>query len=84
VRTGAAVRNWASYGQAVQMPAGAPDWRRDLLADPQTSGGLLIAVAPEAAEAVLRQVTDAGFAAARVVGRMSAGAPQIRVMGGLG
>ena len=84
VRTGAAVRNWASYGAAVQMPSGAPDWRRDLLADPQTSGGLLIAVAPEAADAVLRQVTDAGFAAARVVGRMTAGAPQIRVVGGLG
>ena len=79
VRTGAAVRNWASYGAAVEMPVGAPDWRRDLLADPQTSGGLLIAVAPEAADAVLRRVLDAGFNAARVVGTMVAGAPMVTV-----
>ncbi|MHB8287614.1 MAG: selenide, water dikinase SelD, partial [Caulobacteraceae bacterium] len=38
VRTGAAVRNWASYGHEAQLPAGFPDWRRDLLCDPQTSG----------------------------------------------
>ena len=37
-------RNWASYGAAVG-PIG--DERRLLLADPQTSGGLLVAVAPE-------------------------------------
>jgi selenide,water dikinase len=82
VRTGAAVRNWASYGAAVQMPAGAPGWRRDLLADPQTSGGLLIAVAPDAADAVLRKVVAAGFSAARVVGRMTVGAPEVKVRDG--
>ena len=53
VRTGAAVRNWDSYGDAVILPAGFDSWRRDLLCDPQTSGGLLVACAPEAANAVL-------------------------------
>ena len=45
--TGASHRNWASYGEEVNLPDGFPDWRRLLLADPQTSGGLLVAVAPE-------------------------------------
>jgi len=80
VRTGAAVRNWASYGDAVRLPGDLADWRRDILADPQTSGGLLIAVDPGEASAVLAQVRDAGFPAARVVGRMDSGAPEIRVV----
>jgi selenide,water dikinase len=79
VRTGASTRNWASYGADVRLPADLPDWRRDLLTDPQTSGGLLIAVAPEAAEAVLSLVRARGFAFAAVVGGLSRGAPEIRV-----
>jgi len=49
------------------------NWRRDILVDPQTSGGLLIAVAPEVAEAVLALSKRRGFAGARRVGRMVAG-----------
>jgi selenide,water dikinase len=74
VRTGAAVRNWESYGASVRTPEGMEDWRRDILADPQTSGGLLIAVAPEAAEAVLALAKRQGFTGVRPVGRMVAGA----------
>jgi len=81
VRTGAAVRNWESYGTAVRLPAGFEDWRRDLLCDPQTSGGLLIAAAPEAAEAVLDLVRSRGFGASAVVGRLEAGAAGIVVTG---
>lgn len=71
--TGAAGRNWASYGAEVALPDGLPDWRRGLLCDPQTSGGLLVAAAPEAAGAVLDHVRAAGFAQAAVVGAMEAG-----------
>lgn len=39
-------RNFSSYGQHVDSPEG---FVRDLLCDPQTSGGLLIAIQPEAA-----------------------------------
>ncbi|TAD83856.1 MAG: selenide, water dikinase SelD [Bacteroidetes bacterium] len=42
-------RNWDSYGHHVQ---GVTDLTKAILADPQTSGGLLIAVAPEALAAV--------------------------------
>ena len=41
--TGASQRNWASYGDAVVLPPDLPEWRRHLLTDPQTSGGLLVA-----------------------------------------
>src|SRR5580704_10962399 len=52
--TGASVRNWASYGDSIVLPADLPDWRRHLLTDPQTSGGLLIACAPGRADALLK------------------------------
>jgi len=73
VRTGASGRNWASYGEAVTLPDGFANWRRDLLTDPQTSGGLLFAASPGAAPAVLATVRAAGFDRAAVVGRMVAG-----------
>jgi len=38
-------RNWASYGEHIGP---VTDEQRDILCDPQTSGGLLCAVAPEA------------------------------------
>jgi len=79
VRTGASVRNWVAYGGAVTLGADLPEWRRDLLTDPQTSGGLLIAVAPEAAESVMALVKDMGFASARRVGRVREGEPAVVV-----
>ena len=79
VRTGASTRNWASYGADVALPPGLADWRRDLLTDPQTSGGLLVAVAKADAPAVLALVRARGFAEAAVVGRLSAGPARIQV-----
>jgi selenide, water dikinase len=79
VRTGASARNWASYGAHVRTPEGLPDWRRDLLTDPQTSGGLLIAAATDAADAVLDLARARGFASSRIVGRVVEGEPGIVV-----
>jgi selenide, water dikinase len=79
VRTGASGRNWASYGASVQLAGGLPGWRRDLLTDPQTSGGLLIACAPAHADNVLELVRRRGFDRAAAVGRLLGGAPEIRV-----
>jgi selenide,water dikinase len=42
---GGTTRNWASYGNKVKL---STETQRLILADPQTSGGLLIAVAPDA------------------------------------
>jgi len=71
--TGASGRNWAGYGREVDLPADLPKWQRDFLTDPQTSGGLLVACAPEAVEAVLAEFRRDGFAAARRIGEMTAG-----------
>ena len=77
--TGASQRNWASYGHEVELPQGFADWRRALLTDPQTSGGLLVAVAPERAAAVLRTIREAGCLAARTIGRAQRGATGMRI-----
>ncbi|HRO11050.1 selenide, water dikinase SelD [Amaricoccus sp.] len=79
--TGASGRNWASYGQAVALPGGMPDWRRQILTDPQTSGGLLIACDPAQADDLLGEIRAAGFASARLIGRVEAGAAGVRVEG---
>jgi len=79
VVTGASGRNWASYGDSVILPADFPDWRRNLLTDPQTSGGLLIACAAERADTILQQIVAAGYPAARRIGRTEAGAPCVRI-----
>lgn len=73
VRTGASGRNWISYGDAVTLPIGFEDWRRDLLTDPQTSGGLLVSVPEAASEEVLAMIRTAGFDQAAVIGRVVPG-----------
>jgi selenide,water dikinase len=78
--TGASQRNWSSCAAAVELPADFPEWHRHLLTDPQTSGGLLVAVARSRAGSVLEQVRAAGHPAAAVIGRMAAGAPGISVV----
>ena len=80
--TGASRRNWAAYGAEVALPDGLPDWQRAILTDPQTSGGLLAAVAPEAADEVLALIRAAGFPLARIIGRAEAGPPGIEVVPG--
>ena len=71
--TGASHRNWASYGHEVTLPSGCEDWQRHLLTDPQTSGGLLVAVAADVAPSVLKEIVAAGYPFARIVGRAEAG-----------
>jgi len=70
--TGASGRNWAAYGAEVQLPPDFADADRALLTDPQTSGGLLVACAPEAVQAVLAVFRKEGFSAATEVGIVAA------------
>ncbi len=81
--TGAAARNWASYGHDVQLPDDLAPWQQALLCDPQTSGGLLVACAPQAVALVLSSFRDEGFASAAVIGQMQAGKTRITVDYGL-
>jgi selenide, water dikinase len=76
---GAIERNQASFGQHVRFADGLPDWQQRVLADPQTSGGLLVAVAAEQAPAVLEAFQAAGFDHASIIGQLQAGEAQIVV-----
>ena len=77
--TGASGRNWTSYGAAVELPAGAPDSRRNLLTDPQTSGGLLVACDAATAPKVLEVFKQQGFPHAVVTGTLDRGEPRVVV-----
>jgi len=78
-KTGATDRNWSGYGKDVRLAADAPDWQRAILTDPQTSGGLLVACAPEAEQEVLSIFAQRGFAEARTIGRLAAGDARLTV-----
>jgi selenide,water dikinase len=49
------------------------------MCDPQTSGGLLVAVAPQGVANVLELLHGAGFDRAAVIGEMAGGPPRIEV-----
>ena len=55
---GGTSRNFESYGQKV---AGMTDEQRDILCDPQTSGGLLVSVNPSGREAFLEVAKQRGL-----------------------
>lgn len=78
--TGAANRNWQDYGEEVRASTDFPQWKRTLLCDPQTSGGLLVACAQDAAERVRARFSAAGFSEAALIGRICTGAPRVRVV----
>ena len=77
--TGASGRNWASYGNDIDLGSGIGDAEQALLTDPQTSGGLLVACAPEGANDVLAIFRNDGFARASVIGEITAGPPRVTV-----
>jgi selenide,water dikinase len=77
--TGASGRNWSGYGEDVILSAQHGDLARNLLTDPQTSGGLLVACDPSAVDDVLALFKSEGFAEACVIGEMTAGAAKVTV-----
>jgi selenide,water dikinase len=77
--TGALRRNWASYGEDVVLPPELPAWRRDLLTDPQTSGGLLVACAQDRAAEIRESIIAAGYPRAEIIGSVAAGPPVVSV-----
>jgi selenide,water dikinase len=67
---------WVSFGAELNLP----DWEQRLLHDPQTSGGLLIAVAEEHHQELLRRLQEAGEQAHTIGGVVSGGAGEIQVV----
>ncbi|ODU58856.1 MAG: selenide, water dikinase SelD [Comamonadaceae bacterium SCN 68-20] len=77
--TGASGRNWAGYGAGVVLAPGLPAMAQSLVTDPQTSGGLLVACAPDSVEEVLAVFQREGFAQAAVVGHVQQGPARLEV-----
>jgi selenide,water dikinase len=77
--TGASRRNFESYAEDVIFAASVDSGERAVLTDPQTSGGLLVACAADAQDAVLEVFRREGCADAAVIGRFVDGAPRIVV-----
>jgi selenide,water dikinase len=71
---GGTQRNHAYVNESVAWN-GLPLLEQLLLADAQTSGGLLFAVAPDAADALVHELVARGTLAAAVVGTTRAGTP---------
>jgi selenide,water dikinase len=61
------------------MPAGSPEWKRKLLSDPQTSGGLLVACAPAAEKRVIEEFRKHGFSHVRTVGVIKTGDAKVTI-----
>ena len=78
IMTGASARNWSGYGNRVTLASTLGEAEKAVLTDPQTSGGLLVACAPEACGEVLAAFRDAGFADAAVIGEVESG--EVRVI----
>jgi selenide, water dikinase len=69
---GGVKRNRDYYAAGVEIDPGVPTHLQDLLYDPQTSGGLLIAVAADKADSLLEKMQTAGIAEAAIIGEVVA------------
>jgi selenide, water dikinase len=71
---GGTIRNLESVRDAVRFAAAIPEGERLLLADAQTSGGLLLALPLERVERLQQALAREGLPAAPVIGSVTAGA----------
>ena len=75
--------NWANLefmADKADYFAGMDDISKHILADPITSGGLLMAVAPQKAQLLLEELHRLGVTAARIIGRVGEGEPRLQVL----
>ena len=77
--TGASESNWTSVAAHVTLASGMPAWQKNLLTDPQTSGGLLVACDRATVPRVLEIFKQQGFKYACKIGVLKAGAATIHV-----
>jgi selenide, water dikinase len=78
---GGLVRNRKFREKLIDIGPDCPGWLVDVLFDPQTAGGLLIALPAAAAPDLLARMHDAGIAEAAIVGEVTTFLPgKIRVV----
>ena len=71
VYPGGLSRNRDFYSPSVEVMGKIPEYWLDILFDPQTSGGLLIALAPDASQKMVEQLHKLGINAA-IIGKVTA------------
>ncbi len=72
VSTGVNAHNRDMVRDAILFEADWPDWHREIVFDPQTSGGLLVAVDSEHSDAALKALHQAGVTSACRIGMVAA------------
>jgi selenide,water dikinase len=77
--SGGLKNNRAFIGDCAAFDAGVSPEHQDLLFDPQTSGGLLVAIAPEAADAALAALVRHGVSGHRIGRVVAKRSPLIQV-----
>jgi selenide,water dikinase len=70
VAPGGLGRNREFYSSSVTFIRQVPEYQPDILFDPQTSGGLLIALPPAKAEKLVKRLHGLGVAGAAVIGKV--------------
>ncbi|MBN2537306.1 selenide, water dikinase SelD [candidate division WOR-3 bacterium] len=73
------VKNYGFIATRADFAEPVPDELRRLLCDAQTSGGLLVAVAPERAERFVDSLRAAGVRKATAIGRVTSGSGRVVV-----
>ena len=73
IYTGASTRNWSGYGSEISLGPNIAEWQKNLLTDPQTSGGLLVSCDPSSENEVLSIFKKSGFESAQKIGVFAAG-----------
>jgi selenide, water dikinase len=68
-------RNREYRRSIVDLSAGVSQFQAEILYDPQTSGGLLIAVSPDKAAVLLEQLHGSGVTAAAIIGEITDSQP---------
>ena len=63
-------RNRQYRAKLIEIGPACPDWMVDILFDPQTAGGLLIALPESQAEALIRKMHSNGIGEAAIVGEI--------------
>jgi selenide, water dikinase len=76
---GGTYRNKEFRSSMVKMATEVPEYVQDVLFDPQTSGGLFIAVSAAKADLLLSRLHEAGVVEARIVGEV-VGQPKERII----
>jgi len=72
---GGLYRNRDYYSVRVDFAEGVEDYKKDILFDPQTSGGLLIAIGQAQAQQLLEKLHRSGMPEAAIIGEVVSGTP---------